>query len=250
MPKFKFELNVKPSPIDTRDWVSETVLPSKRSISAPKTLDLRDQLQRVRDQGNQGSCAAQTAACMKEYQEKLDVGINEYMSPQFVYNNRSGYPESGMYGRDVMKILRNVGCCTEKSYPYGTIESKDDIGDEVYEEAQKYVIGSYAQVNTVDGLKVALCTNGPCYVSFPVYNYSKTFWKPEDGDEMEGGHAVTIVGYNKDGFIIRNSWGTTWGDKGYTVYPYDHFGMHWEIWTTVDSDSSQVEPKKKRFGCF
>lgn len=36
------------------------------------------------------------------------------------------------------------------------------------------------------------------------------------------GHAVTIVGYNADGFIIKNSWGSSWGNKGYAVVSYDY----------------------------
>ena len=32
---------------------------------------------------------------------------------------------------------------------------------------------------------------------------------------MRGGHAVTVVGYTSDRFIIRNSWGTGWGDDGF-----------------------------------
>ncbi len=36
------------------------------------------------------------------------------------------------------------------------------------------------------------------------------------------GHAVTCVGYNdyKQTFIVRNSWGKEWGDKGYFYMPY------------------------------
>ena len=46
---------------------------------------------------------------------------------------------------------------------------------------------------------------------------------------------MTIVGYNRTSFIIRNSWSTTWGDKGYTYYDFKEFGAHWEIWTLVDA---------------
>ena len=41
-----------------------------------------------------------------------------------------------------------------------------------------------------------------------------------DGDSFKGGHAMTIVGYNNEGFIIRNSWGRNWNEDGYTTYFY------------------------------
>jgi C1A family cysteine protease len=41
---------------------------------------------------------------------------------------------------------------------------------------------------------------------------------------MIGGHAVMAVGYDdeKKHFIIQNSWGTEWGDKGFFYMPYDY----------------------------
>ena len=42
--------------------------------------------------------------------------------------------------------------------------------------------------------------NGPCLVGFPVYNYGIKMWKQENGEQFKGGHAMTIVGYNFDGF--------------------------------------------------
>lgn len=55
------------------------------------------------------------------------------------------------------------------------------------------------------------------YYSFFKYKpYSfETFYRPE-------GHAITIVGYNDKGFIIKNSWGTDWGNHGYAVLSYDY----------------------------
>ena len=49
-----------------------------------------------------------------------------------------------------------------------------------------------------------------------------------------GGHAMTIVGRNDAGYILRNSWGTEWGEEGYCLFPYSDWGKHWEVWTTVD----------------
>jgi len=239
------------SPHDSRDWIAESIYPD---LNLPSSLDLRKDLQPVRSQGHQGTCVAQTGACMKEWQEKKDVNLNEYFSPQFIYNNRDNYPNAGMHGRDLMKILNQLGCSREINFPYGTDADKNTTTSKAIKDATNYKIKAYAQVTTIDGVKKALYQNGPCCITFPVYpNTGDTFWKPVNpGDELKGGHAVTIVGYNKKGFILRNSWGIDWADKGYVVYPYSDFGSHWEIWTSIDEHSP--EPNNRSLGscmkCF
>ena len=96
-------------------------------------------------------------------------------------------------------------------------------------------------------MKKALFANGPCYGAFPVYNPEKMeLWKQEyPTQEVLGGHALTIVGWLKDAFIIRNSWSATWGDQGYTYYPFNQWGMHWECWTCVDAKSNPETLAKK-----
>ena len=76
------------------------------------------------------------------------------------------------------------------------------------------------------------------------------FWKPNTGDRMLGGHAVTIVGYTKTAFIIRNSWSEQWGDNGYTYYPFTQWGMHREIWTTIDTTTGLVKTPKSLWQRF
>jgi C1A family cysteine protease len=47
---------------------------------------------------------------------------------------------------------------------------------------------------------------------------------PLSGEKQLGGHAVLAVGYQDSSqtFIVRNSWGTDWGIKGYFTMPYPY----------------------------
>lgn len=236
--------NIVPSPRDDRDWNSEAIF--DHSSKLPRKLDLRRKLNLPKNQGYQGTCAAHVAACMKEWQERKDVGFKGHMSSQFVYNNRNNQLSNGMYGRDVMNILKNIGCCTEDSYPYEKIEAASEIDPKFLEEAANYKIKGYARVNTIDTLKRALLINGPCYISFPVYNYSNYMWRQYKGEKKLGGHAMTVVGYDLKGFIIRNSWGVFWDGDGHCHYPYGDWGSHYEVWTTIDEKSEKL-PQKKMF---
>lgn len=229
-------LNLVPSPADSRDWSAEQIYEAASltvTSKSPSVFTLVPYLPPVRDQGVYGTCAAQVASCMKEWQERKDVDFRSYMSPQFVYDNRADIKLDGMYARDVMSILKNKGICPEEMYPYAS--STRSLSDTVLKTALNYVISGYAAINTITGLKTALTTSGPCFIAFPVYNLTRTFWKANDVDTYLGGHAVTVVGYDETGFIIRNSWGSKWGNAGYTIYPYSDWGIHWEIWTTIDA---------------
>ena len=126
--------NTVPSPNDHRDWLGESIYPV--GFQLPLIVDHRYALQPIKDQGTQGTCAAQTAACMKEWQELHDVKFNQYMSPQFIYNNRKNQDSEGMFGRDVMRIMSKIGSCSEKNYPYELIESPENIKQEILEEAK------------------------------------------------------------------------------------------------------------------
>ena len=238
--KMEYECNVTPSPIDTRDYDIRN-FEKALVLNPPSTFSLVKDLQGIRNQGRQGTCAAQTAACIKEWQEKMDYRFDRHFSPQFVYNNRPNHERRGMFGREVMSILRNVGIVEEKEYRYGKIEKKEDINKELYEKAKDHKIKSYARVRTINDVKKSLPINGPLYISFPVFHHGVDMWKRQYRDQkMRGGHAMAIVGYDETGFIIRNSWGESWGDKGMCTYKYEDFGCHWEIWTTVDEDTDRV----------
>ena len=244
-----------PSPPDNRDWLAEQVYTKnakgKKSarVIIPPNLDLRLDLQPIKNQGKFPTCVAQVAACMKEFQENIDVGLNKSLSVQYVYNHRSNYPADGMYGRDAMEILKTKGICRESVFAYESTQLPDQIPDSVRTEALRYTIEGYAKVETIDGLKESLVLNGPCYIAFPCYNYGTRFWIQSGVDVLLGGHAVTVIGYNEKGFILRNSWGESWGVSGYTTYPYEDWNAHWEIWTAIDAPSPNIEYEDDKNKC-
>ena len=240
----EYKLNVRKSPEDLRDWKAKHIY---KLIALPDVVDYRPDMFPIRDQGSQGACAAMAGAAMKEWQEKKDVGITEYMSPQFIYNNREDPNIEGMYMRDLMNILRKLGDCQESDYPYG---SMGKIPEKAYTDALNFIIKNFASVETIDELKTALYTNGPCIIAVPVYNFTERMWKQRSGENLLGGHALAIAGYNEDGFIIRNSWGKTWGQNGYCIFPYEDWGLQWESWTTVDANSFDPEPEPDKKGCL
>ncbi len=217
------------SPHDSRDWLYDNYL-NKNDYTLPVVLDYRDELLPVRNQGNQGSCFAMSVACMKEYQEKQDYGLNEYLSSQFFYNIRDNLYDNnktndeGMYGRNVMKLLLKYGLCSEKIYPYGRIQYKDKISEYCFKEAENHKIKGYGRVLSIEALKYSLKYNGLCLIVFPIYNYTPEMWIKGENDTFLGGHAMTVVGYLENCFIIRNSWGQDWGDNGYSYYFFSDWG--------------------------
>ena len=240
-------LTIVPSPLDDRDWVGDSIYHPVTYI--PEKLDLRNNLLPIRNQGPYGTCAAQSAACMKEWQEKKDINFENYFSPQFIYNLRENSDSEGMYGRDVMKILNKYGICPEEKYEYGKLEDKNIIinNEDLIKLSVNYKIKNYAKLFSIDATKKALYKNGPCLICFPVYNNSVNMWIPNfKGQKMQGGHAMTIVGYTKDHFIIRNSWGEKWGHNGYCYYSFNEWGSHWEIWTTIDDKSHILDENNEK----
>lgn len=246
--------DVERSQPDSRDYNARLIYKSLnvRATSLPDAVDLRKKLGPCRNQGRQGACGAFAATAVREYQETVDnkaLERGEYLAPQFVYLNRANYPKGGTTGRDLMRILKDVGVCREELCPYpeggGTRTSperkKTYLNKDMFREARKHKIASFARCDRVKDVKKALANDGPCIICVPVYGGGKYMWRPTDAyPQPRGGHAMTIVGYNERGFIIRNSWGPKWGpwDNGHTLFPYKDWGMHFEVWAVVDLKGS------------
>jgi C1A family cysteine protease len=242
------QLNVLPSPPDENDY---EVCDFMVGVEVPVEFSWVERCLPIRNQGQQGSCFAMSVGAVKEVQESA----KEYFSPQFFYNNRANLyddnpkNDEGMYGRSGMALLKDIGICFEKTYPYGRIEQKSRIPANVYSEAGRFKIKSYARVRSTNELKQSLVEHGPAVVCVPVYNMGDRMWKQQPGDRRIGGHAMAIVGYDKIGFIIRNSWGAGWGNQGYTRMPFADFPLAWEVWTSVDDGEKDEQKDEKDHSC-
>ena len=185
-----------------------------KDFEIPEEYSYKKYLPDVINQGNKPICVPCSLSAYINWSINTDTGENKVdneVDLNEIYDSRTTDGNDGMTFKDALKFLKHEG-----------VETKDGVE----------TIDRYAMVGAVITLKQALILNGPCVGALPVYNsYSYDFWNKMAGDNLEGGHAVSIVGYNKEGFIIRNSWGKGYGDNGYSLMSYDDFGAFMEIWT-------------------
>ncbi len=233
------------SPEDSNDTIFERLAEGPIGFflnEMPLEFDLRRYAQPSRDQGRRGTCAAFAGSSIREIQAHKSDQFEEWMSPEFIYYHRDNKPLNGMHGRNVFQIMQRIGSVPETEYPY---DNKDAPSPELYRLAAKFKIANFAKITTCDGLKKALLEIGPCYLQLPLYSNRPYFWRPlVNNEKPNGGHAVTVVGYTVLGFILKNSWGTTWNDSGCIVLPYDEFGCNLECWVGIDYvTSARITPR-------
>ncbi len=213
---------------DQRDY-RYSALP-RRVLRLPKSVDLRPVCSKVEDQGALGSCTANALAGALEFLERRDKVAFVDFSRLFIYYNERVIEHSTKYDngamiRDGIKTLAKQGVCTEKKWPY--IVSKFAVKPTVscYKEALNRQITSYHRILTLAEMRSCLAEGFPFVFGFTVYESfesdqvakSGIVNMPKPKEKVVGGHAVLAVGYNDAGkrFVVRNSWGSDWGMKGY-----------------------------------
>ena len=203
------------------------------------SIDLRSKCPPIYNQGTLGSCTANAIAGAFEYNELKQFPNNPVMpSRLFIYYNERYIEntintDAGASLRDGMKTINEDGICPEMEWPYDISKFTDCPPKICYELAENYKSISYKKIKQdLPQLKKCLADNFPIvcgisiYDSFESNQVSETgiIPVPDSNESLLGGHAVMLVGYddNDEKFILRNSWGTSWGDKGYGYIPYDY----------------------------
>jgi len=202
----------------------------------PPSVDLRAQCPPVYDQLALGSCTGNAIAAALEFDRKKQ-GLPDFTpSRLFIYYNErimehTVDSDSGAQIRDGIKSVAKIGACSEEDWPYfvGRFTAKPTA--QCYLSAKLDRAISYQRVQrNLDQMKACLAGGNIFVAGFTVYQSFESqevastgiIPMPGQSESVLGGHAICICGYQDDKqvFILRNSWGDSWADKGYAYMPY------------------------------
>ena len=234
---------------DNRDL--KYAAPSGVVRKLPPKVDLSKQCPPVYDQGQLGSCTANAIGGAFEFEVLKQSTSSDFMpSRLFIYYNERKIEhtvstDSGAQIRDGIKSVHIQGVCPEKMWPYDVNAFAQAPPQGCYTDAMTHQVVSYHRVPRVLNQMKGCLADGYLFVfGFTVYDSfeSPTVAKtgklnmPGKNEKVLGGHAVAAVGYDDKSsrFIVRNSWGSTWGLKGYFTMPYDYLleqNLSDDFWT-------------------
>lgn len=222
-----------------------------RAVDLPKQFDLRENKKiEIKNQGKLGSCGAMALTTLREFLlEDEDIKL----SPSFLYyetRKRNG-EENEDFGISIgegIKTLLNIGVSEEQYMPYTDEIYNVAPSKESYENAKKYKIKSY--INLDQGIKgimnwlylkqTPVVFGMPVSEQFTQINKTGIVNTPNKEDLNLGEHACVILGwkqndwkanikskinkkYSKHGyFLCANSFGTQWGNNGYFWLSFEH----------------------------
>lgn len=242
-----------------------------KTKSLPAKADkIRQYCSPVEDQGTLGSCTANAGIGMVEYFERKAFGRHIDASRLFLYKVTRNLlrlrGDTGAYLRSTMGALRLFGIPPEEYWEYDISQFDKEPPAFCYAFASNYQTIKYVRLDKsslnkqalVDSIRENLSRGIPSMFGFTVYesiDQAAADGKipfPCNTERVLGGHAVMAVGYDNNlkiknngcgevstgAFLIRNSWGTSWGEQGYGYLPYEYvlqdLAVDW--WTGIKNE--------------
>lgn len=228
-----------------RDWRIEHAIKAgqvaKEELSRiPAKKDLREKWWKIGDQEDTGSCVGWATAdsVMRWYFVKARrLAKENRLSIRFIWmaskemDEYEYYPSTfleadGTSLKAALDIARHFGCVEESVLPFKPEELYKGEPETFLALASRHAIRNYFNLSNpetkLSDWRKWIATKGPVLTRlnvdetwFDLLSPGKTDLDVYQPDKVYGGHAVALVGYTKDTFIVRNSWGEDWGDKGY-----------------------------------
>jgi len=233
---------------------------ASRDRQLPPNVDLRSYMTPVENQGNSNSCTANAMAGAYEYLTNRILGQSADVSRLFIYYNARELDgdcsqDQGTYLKSCVKVLRKHGACSENTWSFNLDQILEQPPKKAYKEAANFRVEDAARVEIdLHTMQSCLAEGYPfafglqLFSSFQQAGSTGLVPMPDpDNEKHDGGHAMLCVGYSDvdQVFIVRNSWGTDWGEQGYCYIPYDYMTkpdlIHdcWTIRQVSDRDLSQ-----------
>ncbi|WP_421842361.1 C1 family peptidase [Marinobacter algicola] len=230
----KAKLDVEPDAPDLRDrYYQPSLKPLEDEIPPPQDLY-------ILDQGEEGACTgfglAATINLLYRLQNK-SIKVSPWMlyAMARLYDEWPGEDYQGSSCRGAIKGWQNTGVCLEELAAEFSEHDRFVLTPEMAENARHQTIGAYYRLRPIiSDFHAAINESRVVYVSARVHNGWFSTRTDADGDcyipltdPMVGGHAFAIVGYNRKGFWVQNSWGEEgWGDRGLALWLYSDWAQH------------------------
>jgi len=224
---------------DSTNNKSEIFSPSILANEIKSSVDLRGYLSNsIENQGRIGSCVANAITTAIEYLASRKTKKEVDMSRLFLYYIARKITDSDELGEGcniytALKNAQSLGVCMEKTWPYLIDNTDLSPPSFAYLEAEKFKIESFQNIKAELNNMLSCLSEGYPFVFgirlFESFNSNNNGVIPvpkkgELASSEHAGHAMICVGYNKEKeyFIVRNSWGSEWGDQGYCFIPFEY----------------------------
>lgn len=200
------------------------------------SVDLRNLFTTIKSQGEIGSCTVFALSAIYEYILKRSTQKEYDLSERFVFYNtniKENKAEKGTSYQDVLKSMETNGICEEIYCPYVEDEISVVPDEKAFENAMTHLVteAKNVRINHKD-IRLALTDGYPVAISLKVYDsfedcdhgFISYPTEAEIISENYGNHAMVICGYSDEDrlYVVRNSWGEDFGDKGYCYIPYSY----------------------------